>query len=87
MREQADEDVFVTARMPKHLSQASWLRRKAGFAVSECFEVGGGSYCSYKDSMALGHLQEVLLAGFEPKEAPNQGEKFLFEVHARVLEF
>ncbi|CAE7602347.1 tycA [Symbiodinium sp. CCMP2456] len=39
----------------------------------------GGSYCSYKDSMALGQLREVLLAGFEPKEAPSQGEKFLFE--------
>ena len=53
--------------------------------ASECFEVEGGSFCSYKDSMALGQLREVLLAGFEPKKAPNQGEKFLFEADPRVL--
>ena len=42
-------------------------------------------YCSYKDTADLGDLREVLLAGFEPAEAPKQREEFVFEAWQGIL--
>ena len=51
----------------------------------KCHQWAGGVYCSYKDTADLGDLREVLLAGFEPAEAPKQREEFVFEAWQGIL--